>query len=483
MKWSFIFAFLAVGLLLLSGCTILHTQTQEFKEDGTSTMTLDHKLAMPNAEMDKLRTLVSSMIPISDLNYRLAQRLIQRSNEAYAAALCDNMKNATCTVGADNTVHVVANLGPDSGLYTITTANDTSNASAPVEVKTYTINKIPSVYYFSARNKTSSEWGLGVIKSITNKFKTTLPSDIDSVITANYYCMGMSPYSCEVMGNSGNTIDINLSATSSGFSSPSKLVWAGCSARNESDINDMNDTEAAAVVTKKVMVGKTPNAGGLGISVACPGGASNTLVVVTESKYTPGYNTVYAYSLLNKEAIKAVALLYLDTLEQNALNQTVNNTYIKGSTLDMLTLDLATGKFTNASTIKEMDDGIQKYQTQTDTYGIALDVQVSYSAQFPDHVANATGGSGTSIPVSNNKITLTLHDLALLGKGPIVVKTTRPLPPSNNKIFGMDPIILFGGAIAGLIVIVGLVLVLTRRPKEPAGTPMPPTSFADTGRR
>ena len=492
MKVSALLVLLLAGLLVLSGCTILHTETQTFHEDGTSEVAIDQQLALPQADMDSIRIVVNAMLPtITDTNYRLAERLLQRSNEAYAAAICAGMKNATCTVGADNRIHVVATLGADSGFYTVTVQNDTTNASAPKEIRTYEISKIPTAEYFAVRGKTASEFELGMLKSFTGHFKDTLPGDIDSIITTDYYCLGISPYGCDVVSSSGNTINLRLTGSSGGLMPAAKLVWMGCSARNSSDLSEMNETQAAKAVSRQMMIGKTPNATGLDVSVTCPANETKMLVVATTpvSTYASKMNavpspTISIYSLLSKQSIKTALVQTLDRVEQNLSQLPINNTPIGPLVLSEVVIDLQKGTFGNTTTLQDMQDSIQKYQTEAQSANISLDIEISYAASFPGTVISATGGSGTAIPVSGNGIKLTLADLARMGNGKIVVKTEKPLPvqPAANggKIFGLDPVTLFGGAIVVVIVLTGIVWFLTRKPKEPDHTaPMPPTTFAD----
>ena len=482
---------LLAGLLLLSGCTIMHTSTQTFKEDGTSEIVIDHQFALPQNDITQIKSLVNVMLPtITSTNYRLMERVIQRSGEAYASAICAEMKGASCTVGPDNKIHVVGSLDAGNGFYSMTVVNDTTNASAPKQIRTYEIRKIPTIYYFAAKGKTSDEFGLGVVKSFTKHFRDTLPADLDSIITTNYYCLGISPYGCDVVSNNGNNINVRLIGSGGGLMPAAKLVWAGCSARNVSDISDMNETEAAAVVSRKMAIGKTPNVTGLELSLSCPSNETKTLVVAATpvSSYAARANitiapTVYTYMLLDKQSMKAQAVQLLDTLEKNATASAINNTPIGPIELDALNINLETGMFGNSTTLEEMQDGITKTQSQLESANITIDAELSYAASFPGTVTSVVGGSGTSIAISNNGFKVTLADLVRMGKGKIVVKTEKPLPvpanESNGKIFGLDPVVLFGGAIVVVVLLALLVWFLGRKPKEPANlNTVPPTTYA-----
>ena len=494
MKMSVLLVLLLAGLLVLSGCTILHNSTQEFHEDGTSVMTIDQQFALPQSDIDNIRTTVNTLLPtITDTNYRLIERLLQRSNEAYSTAVCAGMKNATCTVDANNKVHVVVNLDANSGFYTMSVLNDTTNASAPKQIRTYEINTIPTAEYFTVRGKTTSEFTLGFLQSFTSHFKDTLPGDIDSIITTDYYCLGISPYGCDVVSSSGNTINLRLIGSNGGLMPAAKLVWTGCSNRNSSDLSDMNETQAANAVSRQMMIGKTPDANGLEVSVTCPDNETKMLVVAYTpvSTYASQRNitvspTIGVYYLFSKESMKTKMVQGLDQLDQNLSSLPLNNTPISGLVLDELSIDLVKGTFGNSTSIQDMQDNIQKAQTEAQMANVSIDVQLTYSATFPGTVVSAMGGSGTAIPINGNSITVTLADLARMGKGKIVVKTEKPLPVApasgnaGGKIFGLDPVTLFGGAIVAVLVLAGIVWLLTRRPKEPENvSSMPPTTYAD----
>ncbi len=491
MKVSALLVILLAGLLFLSGCTIMHTSTQTFKEDGTSEIVIDHQFALPQNDITQIKSLVNVMLPtITETNYMLIERLIQRTSEAYAKAICADMKGATCTVGPDNKIHVVGSLSAGNGFYTMTVVNDTTNASAPKQIRTYEIRKIPTVTYFTAQGKTSTEFMSGVVKSFTSYYKNTLPGDIDSIITTNYYCLGISPYGCDVVSNSGNNINVRLIGSGGGLMPAAKLVWAGCSARNVSDISDMNETEAAAVVSRKMTIGKTPDVTGLELSLSCPSNDTKTLVVAATpvSSYAARANitiapTVYTYALLSKESMKAELVAGLVKLEENISQIPVNDTPIGPIELDALNIDLEKGTIGNSTTLEEMQDSITKTQSQLETANITIDVELSYAASFPGTVTSVVGGSGTAIAVSNNGFKVTLADLVRMGKGKIVVKTEKPLPvpasESNGKIFGLDPVVLFGGAIVVVVLLALLVWFLGRKPKEPANlNTVPPTTYA-----
>ena len=445
-----LFALAAVGLLISAGCVNLtHDTVQTFKPDGTSELVIDHEISVNKELIGMMESLFSSSgyspggIPIKYA--KLGVRVVDLAFSSYANAICDQVKgSAKCTINTEGAIHLVAQLKPGTDFYTVTTSTDWASLK---EVKTYEIERVPTVFYYAAEGKSGREFGQKFLKSFADRFTPALRTELDNFITTDFICYSAYPFTCEVLSTSNGNARFNITSGSSYLSSDAKIVWAGCSDKDEDELKsaagylpkgyyyskEINASKLGPYVQSKTMVGKTPDSKGLVLDMPCTAG-SKSLVLVTEEEtyeYDENYSSRHA---VNKTSVDVTPLLTKATIMQNlsdAFNKVSTDSSFEaaadryGANLSYYLVNFRDGKisqmdfaYINETLGKLVDAGSQAN----------LKVSFTYAANFPDHVVSAKVGS-KDVPMDGNSFKLTLSDMATLGKGRIVVKTEKEISP------------------------------------------------------
>ncbi len=445
-----LFALAAIGLLLSSGCVNLtHDTVQTFRPDGTSELVIDHEISVNKEIIGMMESLFSNSgylsggIPVKYA--KLGVRITDLAFNSYANAICDQAKSsAKCTVNSESAVHLTAQLKSGSDFYTVTTSTDWASLK---EVKTYEIERVPTVFYFAAEGKSGREFGQKFLKSFADRFTPALKTELDNFITTDFICYSAYPFTCEVLSTSGGNARFNITSGSSFLSSDAKILWAGCSDKSEEELTEVagdlpegfyylkeiNASKLGPYVQSKTMVGKTPDSKGLVLDMPCTA-SSKSLVMVTEEEtyeYDENYSNRHA---VNKTSADVTPLMSKASIMQNvsdAFRQVSTDSSFEsaidryGANLSYYLVNFRDGKISqmdfadiNETLGKLVDTGSQ----------VNFKVSFTYAANFPDHVVSAKVGS-KDVPMDGNGFKLTLADMTALGKGRIVVKTEKELSP------------------------------------------------------
>ncbi len=444
-----LFALAAVGMLALSGCVNLtHDTVQTFKADGTSELVIDHEIGVNKELIGMMETLFSTSGyntgGITVKYAKLGVRIADIAFNSYANALCDQAGGgAKCTVNSEGAVHLTAQMKPGADFYTVTTTTDWASLK---EVKTYEIERVPTVLYFAAEGKSGREFGQKFVQSFASRFTPALRSELDTYITTDFICFSVSPFTCEVLSTSNGNARFNITGGSSFLSSDSKILWGACSDKDKEELTqaagdasegytylkEINASRLGPYVQSKTLVGKAPGSKGIVLDTPC-GPTSKSLVLVTEEtdyKYDEdgGRQEVKTTSvdvtpLMSKASIMQNVSDALKKVSTDSTFETAVDRY--GANLSYYLVNFKDGK------VSQMD-----FASINDTLGrlveagskANLHVSFTYAANFPDRVASAMVGN-KNVPLDGNGFKLTLSDMATLGKGRIVVRTEKDLSP------------------------------------------------------
>lgn len=458
-----LFALAAIGLLAFSGCVnITHDAVQTFRADGTSELVIDHEIGVNKEIFGMMETLfansgyISGGIPVKYA--KLGVRIADVAFNSYANALCDQAKDgAKCTVNSEGAVHLTAQLKPGTDFYTVTTSTDWASMK---EVKTYEIERVPTVFYFAAEGKSGREFGQKFVQSFVSRFAPALRTELDTYITTDFICYSAYPFTCEVLSTTSGSARFNVTGGSSYLSSDSKILWAACSDKTEEELKqsagylpqgysylkEINASKLGPYVQSHTTVDTTPGSKGIVIDMPCSA-ASKSLVLVTQEEtyeYDENYSSRHA---VNKTSVDVTPLVSKAQLVQNvsdALNKiSVDSSFESaadryGANLSYYLVNFRDGK------VSQMD-----FASINDTLGKLVDagskanlhVSFTYAANFPNRVASATVGN-KSIPLDGNGFKLTLSDMASLGKGRIVVRTEKDLSPFGAMTWAIPLLVI-----------------------------------------
>ena len=457
-----LFALAAVGLLLASGCVNLtHDTVQTFKPDGFSQLVIDHQIGVNEELIGMMESIfgnggyLTAGIPVKYA--KLGVRVADIAFNSYANAVCDQVKEgAKCTVNTEGNVHLVATLQPGTDFYTVTTSTDWATLK---EVKTYEIERVPTVFYFAAQGKSGREFGQKFLQSFADRFEPALKTELDNFFTTDFICYSSYPFTCEVLSTGNGNARFNLTSGSSYSSSDTKILWAACSDKNEEELTavagdedssggsagglygslssiyssgSINATKVGAYVQSKTRVGKTPDSNGLLLDMPCSA-SSKSLVLVTEQE-TYDYDENYTRYAVNKTSVDVTPLLSKAAIMQNVSDAfsrlSTDSSFTSaadryGANLSYYLISFDDGKVSQ-SDFATLNNSVAQLMQSANIANFK--VSLTYAANFPDHVVSAKVGE-KSVPMDGNGFKLTLSDMAALGKGRIVVRTERDLSP------------------------------------------------------
>ncbi len=459
--------FALCALLLISGCVNLnHDTTQTFKSDGTSQLSIVHQIGVSKELVGVLETSVNSQgymgygIPIKYVG--LAVKLVDLTFDSYSNTICDMAKgSANCTVDSEGAVHLTANLKPDTDFYTVKTTTDWANLQ---EVKTYEIERVPTVAYFAASGKTGREFGQAFVKKFATRLNAGFAPLINQYIDTDFICMPTTTgkYSCSVVSTRNGNARFNITSPISiysMYSSNPKVVWAACTNHTEEELTDLagylpegyyytkeiNSSLLAPYVQTITQVDKTPTSKGIDFTAACAADSKGLVLVYEDSTYVysenysdsievPVNSTTYI-PLISKADILENVSSGLDELASDSGFTSATDRY--GANMSYYLLNFVDGKLSQMD-FSALNDTLGKMEDASSKAN--LKVSFTYSARFPDHVVSAYVGE-KKVALDGDGFMLNVADMAALGRGRIIVKTERSLSPFGAMTW-MIPIVV-----------------------------------------
>lgn len=427
------------ALIFLSGCiTISYDAEQQFRDDGTSLLTVEEYMGLNKESFESLAS-ISELSGEQDASTILMMMLIDYyTTSYYSQYICDSIDDTAvegCDPKSDGFVEITAELVPGE-FYSFETETDWVNLK---EVRTYKIDKVPSATYYSKKDVSNYE------EAAFESLETYVEENVDSYIEQDAYCTGYYPFDCSFTSYSSTSIQVEISSSSS---TPRLVEWVACSDKGSDDYIFVNQSAVKNTLQNVVVLNKTLSysTDPLTVSLVCPAGAQSILVYYWEESYYDEelISDLAVLEITTREDMKAEIMEGLGEADSGLFDSSSSMSYEEA---EEYFLDFKRGEFIGA-TYEELAE----LQSPTSLMQV-LEIDLKYSASFEGKIVNASIGD-EKVDVNGNSIELDLKDLEDMPEASLVVVTEKELSPLGVFTWIIPLVILVLLAVAVVFLVI-----------------------------